>query len=69
MINPNFEPFEGDDMFFDNFWSISGQFENGKKSKISTSTILTVFQLKKLKKILHFFSKKNAKNLPFRNFY
>ena len=28
------------------FWSKSGQFENGKKPKISTSTILTIFQLK-----------------------
>ena len=37
-------------MTFLPFWSKSGQFENGKKPKISTSTILTIFQLKKRKK-------------------
>ena len=46
-INPSFEPFGAlNDLFFDNFWSKSGQFKNEKKQKMSTSTILTIFQLK-----------------------
>ena len=29
------------------FWAKSGKFENGKKPRISTSTILTIFLVKK----------------------
>ena len=31
----------------ENFWTKLGKFENGKKPKISNSTTLTIFQLKK----------------------
>ena len=41
--------------YFLPFFSKSGQFKNGKKPKISTSTILTVFQLKKWKTVFTFF--------------
>ena len=54
--------------YFDNFWSISGQFENGKKPTISTPGILMIRKLKKLK-ILNFkFFRKKVKNLHFMNF-
>ena len=46
--NPNFEPFEPFSEPFDHFVSKSGQFEIGKKPKISTtklySSILTILK-------------------------
>ena len=52
MINPILTHLSPKITSFDNFFWTSGQFEYGKKTKIST--ILTIYQLKKCKKTLHF---------------